>query len=212
MIPLRDSETTRRLTPINTILIIANVAVFVLEARLGRHAGLRLARYAMVPSQIVHLHLSAPGHAMATLATFITSTFLHAGFIHIAGNMLYLFIFGPAIEERLGTPRYLYFYFAAAIAAGLAMVAMGPESPVPVIGASGAIAGVLGAYFVIYPRGRITTILPLFFFWSKFPPISTCSFGSSPNSTPALSRERKDQPSVESLSGHMSAGFSSASR
>jgi membrane associated rhomboid family serine protease len=165
MIPLRDSETTRRLTPVNTILILANVAVFVLEARLGRHAGLRLARYAMVPAHIVHLHLYDPRHALATLATLITSTFLHAGFMHIAGNMLYLVIFGPAIEERLGAPRYLYFYFAAAIAAGLAMVAMGPESRVPVIGASGAIAGVLGAYFVIYPRGRITTILPLFFFW-----------------------------------------------
>jgi len=79
--------------------------------------------------------------------------------------MLYLFIFGPAVEERMGTPRYLLFYLAAAAAAGLAMVAMGPDSPVPVIGASGAIAGVLGAYFVIYPRGRITTILPLVIFW-----------------------------------------------
>jgi len=165
MIPVRDSETIRRLTPVNTILILANVSIFVLEVRLSRHTGVTLVRYAMVPSHIAHLHLSAPRCALATLATFITSTFLHAGFMHVAGNMLYLFIFGPAIEERLGTPRYLYFYFAAAIAAGLAMVAMGPESRVPVIGASGAIAGVLGAYFVIYPRGRITTILPLFFFW-----------------------------------------------
>jgi membrane associated rhomboid family serine protease len=165
MIPLRDSEATHRLTPANTILILANIAVFVLEARLGRHAGITLARYAMVPAHITRVRLSDPRQALAVLATFITSTFLHAGFMHIAGNMLYLFIFGPAIEERLGAPRYLYFYFAAAIAAGLAMVAMGPESRVPVIGASGAIAGVLGAYFVIYPRGRITTILPLFFFW-----------------------------------------------
>jgi membrane associated rhomboid family serine protease len=165
MIPLRDSEATHRLTPVNTILILANLAVFVLEVKLGRHVGPMLARYAMVPAHIAHLHLSALRHALATLATFITSTFLHAGIMHIAGNMLYLFIFGPAIEERLGTPRYLYFYFAAAVAAALAMVAMGPESRVPVIGASGAIAGVLGAYFVIYPRGRITTILPLFLFW-----------------------------------------------
>jgi membrane associated rhomboid family serine protease len=165
MIPLRDSEAIHRLTPVNTILILANLAAFVLEVNLGRNVRPMLARYAMVPSHIAHLHLSTPRHALATLVTFITSTFLHAGIIHLAGNMLYLFIFGPAIEERLGTPRYLYFYFAAAIAAGLAMVAMGPESRVPVIGASGAIAGVLGAYFVIYPRGRITTILPLFLFW-----------------------------------------------
>jgi len=164
MIPLRDSEATHRLTPVNTILILANLAVFVLEVKLGRHVGPMLARYAMVPAHIAHLHLSALRHALATLATFITSTFLHAGIMHIAGNMLYLFIFGPAIEERLGTPRYLYFYFAAAVAAALAMVAMGPESRVPVIGASGAIAGVLGAYFILYPRGRILTILPLFIF------------------------------------------------
>ena len=165
MIPLRDSEATRRLTPVNTIIILANIAVFVLEAKLRHHVGPMLARYAMVPAHIAHLHRSAPRRALATLATLITSTFLHAGIMHLAGNMLYLFIFGPAIEERLGTPRYLYFYFAAAVAAGLAMVAMGPESRVPVIGASGAIAGVLGAYFVIYPRGGITTILPLLFFW-----------------------------------------------
>ena len=165
MIPLRDSEATRRLTPVNTIIILANIAVFALEAKLGRHAGPMLARYAMVPAHITHLHLSALRHALTTLATLITSTFLHAGIMHLAGNLLYLFIFGPAIEERFGTPRYLYFYFAAAVAAALAMVAMGPESHVPVIGASGAIAGVLGAYFVIYPRGRITTILPLLFFW-----------------------------------------------
>src|SRR5712672_4303300 len=165
MIPLRDSEATHRLTPINTILILANIAVFALEAKLGRLAGPILARYALVPAHIAHLRLAAPRQALATVTTFITSTFLHAGIMHVAGNMLYLFIFGPAIEERLGAPRYLYFYFAAAITGGLAMVAMGPESRVPVIGASGAIAGILGAYFVIYPRGRITTILPLILFW-----------------------------------------------
>jgi membrane associated rhomboid family serine protease len=119
----------------------------------------------VVPAHIAHLRLAAPRQALATVTTFITSTFLHAGIMHVAGNMLYLFIFGPAIEERSGAPRYLYFYFAAAITGGLSMVAMGPESRVPVIGASGAIAGILGAYFVIYPRGRITTILPLILFW-----------------------------------------------
>jgi membrane associated rhomboid family serine protease len=165
MIPLRDSEATHRLAPANTILILANIVVFALEMKLGRHANPMLARYAMVPAQVAHIRLAAPGDALETLATIFTATFLHAGIFHIAGNMLYLFIFGPAVEERMGTPRYLLFYLAAAAAAGLAMVAMGPDSRVPVIGASGAIAGVLGAYFVIYPRGRITTILPLVIFW-----------------------------------------------
>jgi membrane associated rhomboid family serine protease len=165
MIPLRDSEATHRLTPANTLLILANIAVFALEVRLGRGANLLLARYAMVPVHIAHIRLADPARALQSLATIFTSAFLHAGFLHIAGNMLYLFIFGPAVEERLGTPRYLLFYLAAAAAAGLAMVAIGPHSRVPVIGASGAIAGVLGAYFVIYPRGRITTIVPLVILW-----------------------------------------------
>src|ERR1019366_5621250 len=165
MIPLCDSEATHRLAPANTILILANIVVFALEMKLGRHANTMLARYAMVPAQVAHIRLAAPGDALETLATIFTATFLHAGIFHIAGNMLYIFIFGPAVEERMGTPRYLLFYLAAAAAAGLAMVAMGPDSRVPVIGASGAIAGVLGAYFVIYPRGRITTILPLLIFW-----------------------------------------------
>jgi rhomboid family protein len=165
MIPLRDSEATHRLAPANTILILANIAVFAFEVRLGGHANAMFARYAMVPAHVAHLRLAAPRRALESLATIFTATFIHAGFFHIAGNMLYLFIFGPAVEERMGTLRYLFFYLTAAAAAGLAMVAMGPDSRVPVIGASGAIAGVLGAYFVIYPRGRITTIVPLVFLW-----------------------------------------------
>jgi membrane associated rhomboid family serine protease len=165
MIPLRDSEATHRLAPVNTILILANIAVFGLEVKLGHRANAMLARYAMVPARVTHQHLAHPQRALEAIAAIFTATFLHAGFFHIAGNMLYLFIFGPAVEERMGTPRYLLFYLAAAAAAGLAMIAMGPDSRVPVIGASGAIAGVLGAYFVLYPRGRITTIVPLVIFW-----------------------------------------------
>jgi membrane associated rhomboid family serine protease len=90
--------------------------------------------------------------------------FVHGGFWHIAGNMLYLFIFGAAVEYRMGASRYLIFYLAAGIASALATVWIAPESSVPVIGASGAIAGVLGAYFILYPRGRILTIIPIFMF------------------------------------------------
>jgi membrane associated rhomboid family serine protease len=165
MIPLHDGETTRRLPSVNTILILANIAVFALEVKFGREGNATLARYAMVPAQLTNLHLAHPDRALEALATIFTSTFLHAGIFHLAGNMLYLFAFGTAVEQRMGASRYLLFYFAAAAGAALAMVAMGPDSRVPVIGASGAIAGVLGAYFVIYPRGRITTILPLVVFW-----------------------------------------------
>jgi membrane associated rhomboid family serine protease len=164
VIPLRDNEAARRLTPANTLLIVLNLAVFALELVLADRDPRTLLSYAMVPALVAHPRWLHPLHAVRVLTTLITSTFLHASLLHIAGNMLYLLIFGPAVEGRMGARRYLFFYLLTGIAAGLAMVAMGPESRVPVIGASGAIAGVLGAYFVLYPRGRIATILPLFVF------------------------------------------------
>jgi len=164
MLPLRDSEASRRLTPANTFLILANVAVFSLEVRLGAEAGLVLKQFAMIPARISHLGAVSGGHGPQILVTLVTSLFLHASALHIAGNMLYLFIFGPAVEESMGHLRFLLFYLVAGVAAGLAMVVMGPASRIPIIGASGAIAGVLGAYFVLFPRGRITTILPIFMF------------------------------------------------
>jgi membrane associated rhomboid family serine protease len=176
MIPLRDNAAPRRLTPVNLALIFANIAVFVHEVMLGPRIVAFAARYALVPIAVTRaLSTStiawggAPSahrglEALAPLMTTVTSMFIHGGVWHIAGNMLYLFIFGAAVEYRMGSSRYLAFYFAAGIAAAIATVSMAPESRVPVIGASGAIAGVLGAYFIYYPRGRILTILPIFIF------------------------------------------------
>jgi membrane associated rhomboid family serine protease len=164
VIPIRDSEAARRFTPINTLLIALNIAVFALELYLIEEHRTGLWRYAMTPASIAHPGWNHPLKVLHNLATIVTAMFLHAGFLHIAGNMLYLFIFGPALEQRMGARRYLAFYFLAGIAASVATVVMGPTSRIPVIGASGAIAGVLGGYFVLYPRGRITTILPLFVF------------------------------------------------
>jgi membrane associated rhomboid family serine protease len=167
MIPLRDNVAPRRLTPINSALIAANVAVFVYELSLGTRVAAFVERFALVPAAVTRA-LTSGAHrnveALAPLMTTVTSMFVHGGFWHIAGNMLYLFIFGAAVEYRLGALRYLIFYFAAGIAAALATVWIAPESSVPVIGASGAIAGVLGAYFILYPRGRILTVLPIFIF------------------------------------------------
>jgi membrane associated rhomboid family serine protease len=175
MIPLRDNAAPRRLTPINTALIAANIAVFVHEVSLGAGVTAFVGRFAMVPAAVTRaLSASAPAWrelaahrnfaTLAPLMTTVTSMFIHGGFWHVAGNMLYLFIFGAAVEYRMGGSRYLIFYFAAGIAAALATVWIAPESGVPVIGASGAIAGVLGAYFILYPRGRILTIVPIFIF------------------------------------------------
>ncbi len=161
MIPLGDSEATRRLSPVNTILITGNIAIFVLELQ-GNSAPL-LTWFALVPARISELQWTQPGAAAAALATLVTSLFLHAGLVHLAGNMLYLFVFGPAVEGRLSHARFLGFYIASGTFACLVMVAMAPRSQVPVIGASGAIAGVLGGYFVLYPGGRIKTVLPASF-------------------------------------------------
>jgi membrane associated rhomboid family serine protease len=158
MIPLGDSEASRRLSPVNTILIVGNIAIFGLE--LWDSNALLLTRFALVPLRISHLQWIAPGAAAAALLSLVTSLFLHAGLFHVAGNMLYLFVFGPTVEDRLGHARFFGFYLAAGIVAGLTIVAMGPQSSIPVIGASGAIAGVLGGYFVLHPEGRISTVLP----------------------------------------------------
>ena len=175
MIPLRDNAAPRRLTPVNIALIAVNIAVFIYEVLLGPRVAAFVERFALVPAAVTRalstdaLALQGQGahrgiEAFAPLMTTVTSMFIHGGFWHVAGNMLYLFIFGAAVEYRMGAVRYLIFYFAAGIAAALATVWIAPESSVPVIGASGAIAGVLGAYFILYPRGRILTILPIFIF------------------------------------------------
>ena len=165
MIPLRDNAAPRRLTPANTILIAANLAAFIYELSLGPRVVDFVGRFAMVPAAVTNsLSMHPLAASLRPAITILTSMFLHGGVWHVVGNMLYLFIFGAAVEYRMGASRYASFYFASGIAAALATVLIAPESRVPVIGASGAIAGVLGAYFIFYPRGRITTILPIFVF------------------------------------------------
>ena len=172
MIPLRDSAARRRFTPINSIIIAANLAVFVYEISLRARVREFLFRYAMVPAYVdawlTTFDRSSFPHRLEAWwppLTLVTSMFVHGGILHVLGNMLYLWIFGAAIEHRMGARRYAAFYMMAGIAAGLATIAIAPTSPVPVVGASGAIAGVLGAYFVMYPRGRILTLVPLFIFF-----------------------------------------------
>ncbi|HEY2526103.1 MAG TPA: rhomboid family intramembrane serine protease [Candidatus Binataceae bacterium] len=169
MIPLRDNVARHRLSPVNTLLIAANVAAFAYEMSLGSAAEGFVTRYAMVPALIARAHLQgamlfgAHGRLWPPF-TVLTSMFIHGGVGHVAGNMLYLFIFGPAVEERTGASHYLSFYLLSGIASAAATVAMAPQSMVPVIGASGAIAGILGAYFILYPSGSILTFFPPFFF------------------------------------------------
>lgn len=164
MIPLRDNVGKRRLASITNLLIAANVAVFVYEMRLGGAFVPLAEEYGMVPARIAHLVRAPALDALWSPVTLLTSLFLHGDVFHIAGNMLFLYIFGAAVEDRFGHARFLCFYLAAGVAAGLAMVWMEPASRMAVIGASGAIAGVLGSYFLLYPRARIVTLIPLLVF------------------------------------------------
>ncbi|HEV3111412.1 MAG TPA: rhomboid family intramembrane serine protease [Candidatus Binataceae bacterium] len=163
MIPLRDSAGAPRLSPINLLLIAVNVMVFACEMWLGPAADSLIAHYGMIPAKVAAIGSTSVAASGEALLTILTALFLHGGVLHLVGNMLYLFIFGPAVETRFGPRRYLGFYLAAGVAGNLAMVFIDPAARVPVIGASGAIAAVLGAYFVLYPRARILTLLPVFF-------------------------------------------------
>lgn len=159
MIPLRDDNPRRTFPAITYLLIAINVLAFLWELGLGAQLDRVIFSIAFIPR-----NFWVPGYWISDLTTMIASMFLHGGFMHIGSNMLYLAIFGDNIEDRLGHFRYVLFYFACGIVATLAHAFFSPTSAIPAIGASGAIAGVLGAYLVLYPHARVTTLIPIFFF------------------------------------------------
>ena len=152
MIPLRDIIPSRTTPVVTVALITINVLVFLYELSLGRAVDAFTLYWGLVPA------------AFSWVAVF-TSMFLHGGFLHVAGNMLYLWIFGDNVEDRMGHGRFLVFYLLCGVAAALAQTITAPDSVIPMVGASGAIAGVMGAYFVLYPKSRIVTLIPIFFFF-----------------------------------------------
>jgi membrane associated rhomboid family serine protease len=169
VIPLRDANPTRR-TPVVTLALIAACFIaFAYELGIlasGGEGGLeRLIRqYGVVPAELTAAIARGALLSGAVLSIF-TSMFLHGGWIHLLGNMLYLWIFGNNIEDRLGRPLFLVFYLVGGFAAVIAQVAIAPNSDAPLIGASGAIAGTLGAYVVLFPRARILSLVFLGFFY-----------------------------------------------
>ncbi len=158
MIPIADTVRARSFPIVNWLIIIANVAIFVfVESRLPpRRLDQLILAYGAVPARVV------AGNPTAMI-TLVTSMFLHGGWLHLLSNMWALFIFGDNVEDRLGSLRYLAFYFICGIVAGLVQVAVAPTAQAPAIGASGAIAGVLAAYLVLFPGARVITLIPLFF-------------------------------------------------
>jgi len=159
MIPLGDSVPRRRFPWVTYTLIAINVVVFLIEVNYGPRVQILFQRYGVIPVRLWNWPENP-----AVLWTLITSQFLHGGWYHIFGNMLFLWIFGDNVEDQLGHLRYLAFYLIAGIVAALTQAAMMPTSTIPSIGASGAISGVLGAYIVFFPRGKVVLVIPLFLF------------------------------------------------
>jgi membrane associated rhomboid family serine protease len=159
MIPLRDDNPRRTVPIVTYLLIAANVVAFLWEVSLGPRLDSAVMQVAFIPARFW-----LPGYWTADLMTILISMFLHGSFMHIGSNMLYLWIFGDNVEDRLGHFRYLLFYFLCGFGATFAHAVFSPASRLPAIGASGAIAGVLGAHLLLWPHARVLTLIPIIFF------------------------------------------------
>jgi membrane associated rhomboid family serine protease len=176
MIPIKDYNPTKKFPIITVFLIAANILAYIQDRLSGHYEPLQVetargivhinhfiggltAKYAMIPSALT----SEPWTSWYQV---FTSMFLHGNWLHIGSNMLFFWIFGNNIEDVLGRFRFVIFYFACGIAAAAGQVISAPHSSIPMIGASGAVAGVMGAYLILYPHARILTLLPIFFFFT----------------------------------------------
>jgi membrane associated rhomboid family serine protease len=165
MLPLRDTIRSYSFPVVNLILIGLNALVFLFEISLSP-AGLDrlISAFGLVPAR---LPLTSPALLLQdpeSLVSLFTHMFLHGGWVHFLSNMWILYIFGDNVEDRMGSGRYLVFYLVSGLSAGLLQALIDPSSRIPSIGASGAIAGVLGAYFVLFPGARVVTLIPIFLF------------------------------------------------
>ena len=167
VIPLRDHNPTKRKPIVTWALIAINILVFVLQY-VFEHDGLSLIdRFGVIPDVLMHGDWSTGrvySGAQGSWVTPITSMFLHGGVMHLAGNMWFLHVFGDNVEDDLGRMRYLLFYLATGVAAVGMQVAINPSSDVPMVGASGAISGVLAGYLILHPHARVVTLVPIFIF------------------------------------------------
>lgn len=163
MIPLRDTSPSSNYPVVNAALIGMNVLVYLIQSAQGPGLEKFVYVYGLVPARYAVPQISAYFSAGQQLFSLFSFMFLHGGFVHLLGNMWSLYIFGDNVEDRMGHFRYLMFYVLSGIASGLVHLLSNAYSNVPTIGASGAIAGVMGAYFILYPRSRILTLIPIIF-------------------------------------------------
>ncbi|MGH2767628.1 MAG: rhomboid family intramembrane serine protease [Acidimicrobiales bacterium] len=176
LIPIHDQNPTRSFSYLTVALIAINVALLLAEPSLGMGDSPQLStffcRWGMIPWEVTHGEpatgfgecAGAGISGKGVYTALFTSMFLHGGIVHLLGNMLFLWVFGNNIEDTLGRVRFLLFYLITGLGASLAHVLVNPGSTIPTVGASGAISGLLGAYLILFPRARIVSILPLWFF------------------------------------------------
>jgi membrane associated rhomboid family serine protease len=161
VIPLRDSNPSSRFPVATVALIAVCTLVYLYEASLGREVRSFVAAFGLTPGSVTYGLQAREIGFFGALQPFVTSMFLHGGWLHLIGNMWFLWIFGDNVEDSLGSGRFLVFYLLVGLAAGAAHYFVQPSSAVPTIGASGAIAGVLAGYMVLFPHARVTTLVPL---------------------------------------------------
>jgi membrane associated rhomboid family serine protease len=165
VIPIRHTLPRRTVPFVNRTLVFANVAMFALQVFLGPRTEALIQTFGYIPARLVDPH--AWGFAPWEVAlTLFTSLFLHGGFVHLIGNMIYLWVFGGAVEDAMGHLRYFIFYVCCGAVGSLVHTLVFSHSPVPSIGASGSIAGILGAFLALRPRARIVTLFPLVVYWA----------------------------------------------
>ena len=171
MFPLKDDNPSNSAPVVTVALIVLNALFFVYQISLeaggadGARAGQAfIDEFGLVPCRLTGACRVGP-ELPSPILTIFTSMFMHGGLFHIGGNMLYLWIFGNNVEDTLGHGRYLLFYLLSGVAAALAQTAVGPSSVVPMVGASGAVSGVLGAYLLLFPHAHVTTLIILGFFF-----------------------------------------------
>ena len=165
MIPLKDNVPTRTFPIITITLVLVNILVFLWSLMLADGLGQRVVHtYALIPKELLVAATVSPALLPYNILTIFTSMFLHGGILHLGGNMLYLWIFGNNVEDAVGHSRFILFYLFSGVAAALVQCSVDPGSTVPMIGASGAVSGILGAYLLLYPRAKVKTLIFIFLF------------------------------------------------
>jgi membrane associated rhomboid family serine protease len=162
MIPLRDTIPSRTFPYMTILLIIFNGLVFLFEMSLGENLEDFISVFGVIPTNYFQLASEGGLGVITRFFPFVTSIFLHGGWFHVIWNIWFLWIFGDNVEDFFGHTKFLFFFIVYGVLAGFAHVYMNPESTLPTVGASGAIAGVMGAYIFLYPRARILTLIPIF--------------------------------------------------